>query len=177
MDIYTKHINLPEKKWRIVYTRSKWEKKADELLKRSGIVSYCPVVKTVKKWADRKKTIEVPLFTSYIFVHVNHQEQERVLQTDGIVGYVRDFGQTAEISLKDMASVRDLVNNYEDIECINIKSYKKGDHVIVNDDILFDLGGEVIEVRGKKVLLLMKGLDCGLIAKVKVERNVVTLKD
>lgn len=163
------------KKWRVVYTRSNWEKKADELLKRSGLSSFCPVVKIQRKWADRKKMVEVPLFSSYLFVHVNSLEEDRVLQTDGVVGYVRDFGKTAEISPVEIQKIQNLVNTYEDIECVNIKNLKKGDRVSLDDGILFDLRGEITEIRGKQVVLLMKGMDCGLIAKVKVMSNALSL--
>jgi len=163
------------KKWRVVYTRSNWEKKADELLKRSGLSSFCPVVKTQRKWADRKKTVEVPLFSSYLFVHVDALEEDRVLQTDGVVGYVRDFGKTAEISPNEIQKIQNLVNTYEDIECVNTKNLKKGDRVSLDDGILFDLHGEITEIRGKQVVLLMKGMDCGLIAKVKIRSNALSL--
>lgn len=164
-----------DKKWRIVYTRSNWEKKADELLKRSGIISYCPLVKTKRKWADRTKIIESPLFTSYLFVLVDSANQERVLQTTGIIGYVRDFGKLAEISGLEIEKIEKLVDIYDDIECVNLSSIKKGDKISVEDGILFDLRGEVVEVRGKQVVLLMDGISCSLIAKVRVSSNTQIL--
>jgi transcription antitermination factor NusG len=164
-----------EKKWRIVYTRSNWEKKADDLLKRTGMTSYCPLIKTKRKWADRSKIIESPLFSSYLFVLVDHTDQERVLQTTGVIGYVRDFGKLAELSAQEIEKIAKLVSTYDDIECINLSQLKKGDKVSVDDGILFDLKGEVVEVRGKQVVLLMDGISCGLIAKVKVSSNTQIL--
>lgn len=162
---------ISSKKWRVVYTRSNWEKRSDQLLKRNGLDSFCPLVKTQRKWSDRRKTVEIPLFSSYLFVHVSPLEEDKVLQVDGIVGYVRDFGKNAEISSEEIQKIENLVNAYEDIECINTRELKKGDQVYVDDGILFDLHGEICEVRGKQVVLLVKGLDCGLIAKVKIESN------
>jgi transcription antitermination factor NusG len=159
--------NLTQKKWRVIYTRSNWEKKADELLRRSGLNSFCPTIKTQKKWADRKKIVEVPLFSSYLFVEVNSIEESKVLQINGVLGYVRDFGRIAEVSAEEIDIIKDSVTSYEDIECVNIKALNKGDDVAVNEGILFDITGEILEVRGKQVILLMKGLECGLIAKVK----------
>lgn len=159
--------NLTQKKWRVIYTRSNWEKKADELLKRSGLNSFCPVVKTSKRWADRKKIVEVPLFSSYLFVEVDSKDEARVLQIEGVIGYVRDFGRIAEVSTADIETIKDSVNSYEDIECISMRELQKGDKVALNDGILLDVKGEILEVRGKQVILLMKGLECGLIAKVK----------
>jgi len=70
------HFALPMNKinndnWMVLYTRSRWEKKVDKLLKEQNIISYCPVVKTSKQWADRSKTVEIPLFNSYLFVRAN----------------------------------------------------------------------------------------------------------
>jgi transcription antitermination factor NusG len=165
------------KKWRVIYTRSNWEKKADELLKRSGLNSFCPVVKTQRKWADRKKVVEVPLFSSYLFVQVEGNEEERVLRVDGVIGYVRDFGRMAEVSPAEIQLIKNSVSLYEDIECVNMKGLHKGDAVCLNDGILFDLKGEVTEIRGKQVVFVMKGLDCGLIATVKATTKSLNLTE
>ena len=39
------------------------------------IESYCPLNKVRKKWSDRMKTVEEPLFKSYVFARVNDEEQ------------------------------------------------------------------------------------------------------
>jgi transcription antitermination factor NusG len=163
------------KKWRVIYTRSNWEKKADELLKRSGLNSFCPIIKTKKKWADRMKVVEMPLFSSYLFVQVDGNEEEKVLRVDGVIGYVRDFGRMAEVSPAEIQLIKNSVSLFEDIECISIKGLLKGDAVCLNDGILFDVKGEVTEVRGKQVVFVMKGLDCGLIATVKVRPSSLSL--
>jgi transcription antitermination factor NusG len=55
-------------KWYAVYTRPRWEKKVAALLLHKGIESYCPLNKVRRRWSDRTKTIEEPLFKSYVFV-------------------------------------------------------------------------------------------------------------
>ena len=67
-------MNLHEKKWLVVYTRPRWEKKVDTLLKQQGIESYCPVRQVQSQWADRKKEVDLPLFNSYVFVYVTEAE-------------------------------------------------------------------------------------------------------
>lgn len=161
------------RKWRIVYTKSKWEKRSDLLLKRRGLNSFCPLIKTKRNWADRMKIVEMPLFSSYLFVYVNPLEEQQVLHVDGIISYVRDFGKHAELSKEEIENIGNLVNTYEDLECISIPNLQKGDKVSVDDGILFDLKGEVTEVRGKQVVMLMKSLDCGLIAKITVNSDAL----
>jgi hypothetical protein len=43
------------KNWFVIYTRARWEKKVDQLLKQQGINSYCPMRTVENQWADRKK--------------------------------------------------------------------------------------------------------------------------
>ena len=47
------------KQWHVIYTKSKWEKKVDNLLLQQGFDSWCPVEKKERFWTDRKKIIEV----------------------------------------------------------------------------------------------------------------------
>ena len=69
------------KKWLAVYTRPRWEKKVDQLLKEKGTESYCPLNKVRRKWSDRVKLIEEPLFKSYVFVKIDDLERTQVRMT------------------------------------------------------------------------------------------------
>ena len=48
---------IQEKKsyWYAVYTMPNFEKKVNDALQQKGIVSYCPLQKVQRQWADRKK--------------------------------------------------------------------------------------------------------------------------
>ena len=59
------------KRWHVIYTKSKWEKKVEGLLLKANIESWCPVQKKERQWSDRKKIIEEPLFRSYVFVKID----------------------------------------------------------------------------------------------------------
>jgi transcription antitermination factor NusG len=166
----------PKRSWLVVYTKSKFEKKADHLLRLQGIESFCPVIKTRRKWADRMKTVELPLFTSYIFVYVSYQEHLRVLQTAGIITFVNYCGKPAVVPESDVERIRTLIQIHPDIEAVSINTLTQGTPVTINDGILFELNGEVLEVHGKHVLVMIKQLDCALIATVKVEKKHVLLR-
>jgi transcription antitermination factor NusG len=74
--------------WYVIYTRPRWEKKVYGLLLEKGVESYCPLNKVQKKWSDRLKWVEEPLFKSYVFVKVNGEEMPKVRLVDGVVNYV-----------------------------------------------------------------------------------------
>lgn len=162
--------------WRVVYIRSKWEKKAHKMLENKGIESFCPLVKVKRRWADRIKMVEMPLFNSYVFVHVNPLEQLQVLQTSGVVNFVQYCGKPALVPHTDIKKIRELLANYEDVESVNVRNIRPGDKVTFNDGIFFDTDGEVLEINGKSVLIVMKQLDCALVAKVRVSTKDICLK-
>src|SRR6478752_682736 len=85
------------KTWHAIYVKSRTEKKVGELLSERGIDNYVPLVKTMRQWSDRKKLVEFPLLNGYVFVSIAPIESEKVLQTRGVVNFVRSEGKTATI--------------------------------------------------------------------------------
>lgn len=163
------------KRWLVAYTKSRQEKKADQLLGQKNIESYCPVSRTRRKWADRYKMVELPLFPSYIFVNVTEKESLAVLQTAGISHFVHFNGKPASISETEIQNIKEISEKYQDIEQVSYRSINIGDAVAVKNGIFFDLKGEVVEIQGKSVLMVMKQLDCALVAKIKLSNQQVLL--
>lgn len=48
-------MSKEEYKWRVIYTKSRQEKKVAAYLTEKGIKNYLPTIKTLKQWSDRKK--------------------------------------------------------------------------------------------------------------------------
>ena len=87
------------KKWIAVYTRPRHEKTVAQELEKKGIESYLPLLKERRKWSDRKKWVEFPIFRSYVFARTEIKNVLYVLQTPGVTKIVR-FN-------KDIAIVQD----------------------------------------------------------------------
>ena len=85
------------KKWYVIYTKPRWEKKVTELLSRKKIEHFCPLNKVQRQWNDRKKVVDEPLFTSCVFVHIDETEQMAVRLTDGVVNFLYWLGRPAEV--------------------------------------------------------------------------------
>ena len=77
-----------EKRWHVIYTKSKWEKKVDDLLMQKGFECWCPVQKQERQWSDRKKIIETPLFRSYVFIKACKEDYTQILSTNGVVNFL-----------------------------------------------------------------------------------------
>ena len=89
-------------KWLAVYTKPRWEKRVNQLLHEKGVESYCPLNKVRRKWSDRIKTIEEPLFKSYVFVKVNEPDRTSVRMTNGVINFVYWNGKPAVIKEKEI---------------------------------------------------------------------------
>ena len=81
---------LDQARWYAVRTRSRHEKLVARQLESQGIQSFLPVVTKINNWSDRRKEVELPLFSGYAFVRLDHSSNDRlrVLQTQGVVNFV-----------------------------------------------------------------------------------------
>ena len=61
-------------------------------LKEMGIKAYCPTTFRVRQWSDRKKKVEMPLFSSYVFVQIEERERNAVFAVSGGICYSSWFG-------------------------------------------------------------------------------------
>ena len=160
------------KQWFAVYTKPRWEKKVASLLTRKKVDSFCPLNKVVKQWADRKKLVEEPLFTSYVFVHISPEEQLAVRQTDGILNFVYWLGKPAVIKEKEIDIIKSFLqlNRNVKLEKIDISV---NDQVRVLGGPLMMREGEIVEVKNKTVKVRLPSLGYALYAEV--ERSNVEI--
>ena len=156
----------PGTKWYAVYTRPRFEKQVLKSLQEQGIEAYLPIIKTMRQWSDRKKMVEVPLFTSYVFVHINRIFYDQVLQTHGAVKYISFEGKAATIPASQIDNLKIIVDSNEKIET-TWESRQKGDLVEVVAGSLKGLKGELItDGNRKKVLVRIQGIDQNLTVEV-----------
>ena len=66
------------KKWFVLYTKPHQELKVVQKLKEIGISSYCPTVKLIKQYSDRKKKVIKPLISSYVMVFIEENKRNDV---------------------------------------------------------------------------------------------------
>jgi transcription termination/antitermination protein NusG len=77
-----------EPHWYAAYTCANHEKRVAEQLCLRSIEYFLPLYQTVRKWKDRRKRLEVPLFPGYIFVRLPLQERLRVLEIPSVARLV-----------------------------------------------------------------------------------------
>jgi transcription antitermination factor NusG len=159
--ILLKQLVVP--KWYAIYTNPRAEKLVHSRLKESGIEVFLPLQKTFRRWSDRKKLIEKPLLSSYVFVKVVPKNFPVVYKTSGVVKFISFEGQPVAIPERQIDNLRLLVNSDAEIE-VTSEKFEQGDNVEVIIGSLIGLTGELIRVGNKKRVIVR--ID-------KLEQNIV----
>ncbi|MBN8782449.1 MAG: antitermination protein NusG [Sphingobacteriales bacterium SCN 48-20] len=159
------------KKWLAVYSRPRWEKKVDRLLAEKGIESYCPLNKIRRKWSDRLKLVEEPLFKSYVFVKVEDADRTAVRMTPGVLNFVYWDGKPAVIREKEIQAIRRFLDEYENVEIIPM-DLSPDQRVKVTGGVLMDQEGKILRVNRKIAKVAIDSLGYILIAHI--ERTKLT---
>ncbi|MGA8428280.1 MAG: UpxY family transcription antiterminator [Candidatus Sulfotelmatobacter sp.] len=102
---------LYEPQWYAIRTRSRHEKMVSDQLEKQGIENFLPLIKRNRKWSDRVKEVELPLFAGYNFVRVSFGSPERlqVLKTHGVAGFVGINGCGSAIPENQIHDIRTLL--------------------------------------------------------------------
>jgi len=104
-------MNSSDQVWFAVQTWPRYEKKVASELVKKNVVVFLPLRKEAHRWSDRKCTVELPLFPSYLFVQLNTSLEARipVLRTNGVGQLVGARTTGSPIPESEIESVRALL--------------------------------------------------------------------
>ena len=136
--------------WFVLYTKSRNEKLVAEKLRNLGIDVYCPMRRTRRKWSDRMKTVEEPLFRSYCFVNLPERERNRVFAVPGVVRYLFWLQKPAVVRDEEITAIRRLLNEV-DHHHLQVERMQPGDRLTIESGSFSNLSGKVISQQGRVV--------------------------
>jgi transcription antitermination factor NusG len=99
--------------WYGLQTRPRHEKMVAQRLAEKGVTTFLPLLTEEHRWSDRKKSVQVPLFSCYVFAKFlpERSERLRVLRVDGVFGLVGAGGEGASIPDEQIEAVRNVVES------------------------------------------------------------------
>ncbi len=149
----------PNYNWYAIRVKSRSEKKVFSDLKDNEIIGYLPMQRKLRQWSDRKKWVEVPLISGYVFVYISRKEYENVLRTPNVVCYIYFEGKAAIIRQEDIDVLKKMLGQ-SDIEVeVTLDQFKPGQMIEIIAGPLCGMRGELIEFHGKhKVALRIQPL-------------------
>ena len=124
-----------------------------------------------RRWSDRVKVVEEPLFKSYVFVKVNEADRTTVRMTPGVINFVYWDGKPAVIKEREINAIKRFLNEYENVELkpMNLEVHQR---VKITKGLLMDQEGEVVGLQRKMVKVAIDSL--GYILVAYIDRSKLT---
>lgn len=117
--------------WYAIFTKPRSEKKVLQRMLDHEMDAFLPLIKTIRQWSDRKKTLEVPLIPSYVFVRMEERDLYKTLPIQGTVNVLKHLGKPAKIRDVEIENLRILSGNGENHQVSNRIDISSGDEVEV----------------------------------------------
>ncbi len=101
-------IPQEELRWYALHTRARHEKAVERRLSEQGMETFVPTTIQVHRWSDRKKKVEVPVFSCYVFIRcaLSAEDRTRVYQIESVHGFVGVRGTSLPIPDKQIENMR-----------------------------------------------------------------------
>jgi transcription antitermination factor NusG len=97
--------------WYALQTRARHERVAEHRLREQGLQTFLPVMQEIHRWSDRKKKVEVPLFSCYVFVNcaLSPADRTAVYRVDSVLSFVGNRGAGLPIPDEQIDGIRTLL--------------------------------------------------------------------
>jgi transcription antitermination factor NusG len=159
-----------EKKWHVIYTKSKWERKVDDLLMQKGFECWCPVQKQERQWSDRKKIIEVPLFRSYVFIKASKEDYTKIFSTIGVVNFLYFEKKPAIIRDVEIEEIKKYLGlSTASVQIVDMANIPAQTKVTISQGLFMGQRGEVVKSGKKTVFVRLESINMMMIVEFKTD--------
>ncbi|TRZ66787.1 UpxY family transcription antiterminator [bacterium] len=165
---------MDEKHWYVIHTKPRNEKKVYEQVLVKEIEAFLPTIETIRIWSDRKKKIEVPLFSGYVFVHGNETERKLAISDNrGALRYIMYQKHPAKIANSEIQNIKISLQVPQKVR-IEDSFISEGDMVEITDGIMRGLTGYVNQIRGN-YRLMVNVIEMNMSFSIELSANEVKL--
>lgn len=140
--------------WYAIHTRARHEKIVTTRLEQQGITTFLPTITEVRRWSDRRKCVEFPLFSCYAFVNLPWVPELRakVVRTDGVLGFVGFCGGAISVPEVEIQNIRTLLESMAPYTTYPF--LKIGQRVRIRGGSLDGMEGILLARNGNKSLVI-----------------------
>lgn len=132
--------------WYAIYVNVKHEKKVVQKLKEKNIEAYSPFIKKLQQWSDRKKWVEFPMLSGYVFVKIDITEKEKVIQCPGVFAFIKFNNVEAKIRDAEIEILKSIQTNGYDVTQV-VEGLKLLDEVEITQGQLKGLRGTIVQIQ------------------------------
>ena len=138
--------------WFAIRVRPRYEKQVAESLESKGIKTLLPFYLARRRWSDRVKQIELPLFDGYLFCQTSPDVRLPVLVTPGVIHFVGCGNIPVPIEQHEIEAIQKVV-------CAGAAArpwpfLRQGDRVRVDEGPLRNLEGILVKNDGGEQVVI-----------------------
>jgi transcription antitermination factor NusG len=157
--------------WYAIMVRTSREKTATMLLENAGYNCYLPLTKCTRRWSDRVKESEVPLFPGYLFCRMNPHNRLPVLMSPGVIQIVGMGKTPIPVEEQEIAAIQRVGKS--GLPTMPWPYLQVGHVAQVEEGPLRGMAGIVIRIKSGMKLVLSVNLLQRSVA-VEIDRNWVS---
>jgi transcription antitermination factor NusG len=168
----TTDLSDPNLPWIAVHTRARSEKRVAGVLAYWGVQAWAPTAPVRRRWSDRWKVIEWPLFPGYVFARVPADHWYPLLDVPGVFTVVKDGRHAAAVAPEVLENVRAFADRLAGVkaEPERVPWFAVGDVVLVRDGPFAGLTAHVVRTDGhQRVAIGLSLLGQGVSVTVPVQ--------
>ncbi|MGN6530515.1 MAG: transcription termination/antitermination protein NusG [Ginsengibacter sp.] len=156
-----------QKNWYIIYTKARCEKKVASSITRKKIENFFPLNSIQTTSGRKRKTIQVPLFESYVFANLQENEIDKVKTIDGVLNIVYWKGTPAIINEDEIIVMKNFISEYHDIKLEKtIVSKSAGARMI--DNAKYTIDGNLLTIKNTAIKANLPSIGFTLVATVNI---------
>ena len=132
--------------WYALTVKAQHERAVSEQLSVRTLESYLPLYTCRRRWSDRVKTLELPLFHGYVFCRFPFEERRKVLSIPSVVSIVGFGGMPCPVREEEIDLIKALVGC--GLQIMPWPILRVGHRVRVREGPLCDLEGILTREKG-----------------------------
>jgi transcription antitermination factor NusG len=147
-------LDTDVEEWFAVQTRPRHEKVVAQEARDRGVTAFLPLVKEVRRWSDRRKVVESPLFSCYVFVKLALRSNQRlqVLRVNGALRFVGSQGMAIPIPEEQICAVQSLLEKH--LPFSSHPFLKIGQRVRIRSGAMSGVEGILVARSGERTLVI-----------------------
>ena len=130
--------------WFAIRVRPRFEKQVEQSIQSKGFATFLPLYAVRRRWSDRVKQVQVPLFDGYVFCQIDPEQRMPILGTPGVLHFVGIGKTPVPVDTSEITAIHTVVQSGSVIRPWPF--LREGDRVRVDDGPLRNVEGVLLRV-------------------------------
>lgn len=142
--------------WFAVRVRSNFERTVSRFLRQKGYEEFAPFYRAKRRWSDRIREVDIPLFPGYVFCRFDTHLRLPILTTPGVVSIVGYGKEPAPVEENELADIQKAVGSGHRIQ--PWRFLRVGQKVRLLSGALYGLEGLLLSQKNRKRMIISVNL-------------------